>query len=167
MISFVPLRALVDSHIIIKLVLNYILTDIWFYHVHIMMHHPQLYVKLHKLHHKFNSTWSLTALYCTGYESIFLNVFATSLGPIIFQIPPPYLYIWYFFVSLNSLLTHSGIQISFLLDDSHDKHHKLFNYYYGVSGYLDMLYGTVPKEEKEEKEEITLGNFKIDELKID
>jgi sterol desaturase/sphingolipid hydroxylase (fatty acid hydroxylase superfamily) len=141
------------------------------------MHHPQLYANLHKLHHKFKAPYALTALYCTGYESIFLNVFSTSLGCVILQIPPLFLYIWFFLVSLNSVLTHSGLKFSFLIDGTHDDHHKFFNYNYGISGYIDMIYGTClpnitekkeeeKKEKNEEEEKTHLGNFKIDELKI-
>ena len=139
-----PLRALTDSHIIIKFIFTYIIMDVWFYHVHIMLHHPQLYSKIHKLHHhgKMVQPYALTALHCTIYEAIFLNVFATSLGPIIFQIPPPYLYLWYFFVALNSVATHSGLSIPFFIDGAHDIHHRTLTHNYGISIYFDWIYGT-------------------------
>ncbi len=123
--------------------------DIWFYHVHLMIHHPQLYTKIHKLHHhnKMTQPYALTSLYCSPFEAVFLNVFATSLGPIIFQIPPPYLYIWYFFVSLNSAATHSGLSIPYLIDGAHDIHHKTFTHNYGISIYFDWIYGTDFREE--------------------
>ena len=81
-------------------------------------------------------------------------LFRSSLGPFIFQIPYPYLYIWFFLVSLNLLLSHSGLKIPFLIDNAHDDHHLYFNYNYGVSGYIDMLYGTsLPVDSNESKSE--------------
>lgn len=171
-LCFLPLRALTNTHIIIKLFLTYFITDIYFYHVHIMLHHPQLYSALHKMHHSFqNNNYSLVALYCTPYEAIFLNVFAVSWGPVIFQIPPPYIYIWFNLVAFNSVFTHSGLNIPYVYDNLHDIHHKLFNYNYGTSVYLDKIYGTFwgkGKEDKNENEdehkdlkEFHLGNFPI------
>ena len=107
-----------------------------------MLHQKQLYPLLHELHHKFPKPYALTALYSTPYEVIVSGVFSGSLGPMICQLPPPYLYIWFFIISLNSVCTHSGYRIFFLIDGSHDKHHSLYSVNYGVSPWLDMLYGT-------------------------
>jgi len=168
-----PLRAWTDVHVVIKLFLTYIVTDIWFYHFHIMIHHPQLYKKIHKLHHheKMIEPYALTALYCSIYEAIFLNVFSTSLGPVIFQLPPPYIYIWYFLIALNSVATHSGLTIPYIIDGTHDKHHQSNRYYYGVSIYFDWIYGTYQKDEgiilNESTNDKHLGNFSIDFSKLD
>lgn len=170
MINFLPIRAMSDSYVIIKLLLTYLITDIWFFHVHIMMHQRQIYPYLHKLHHSYQFPWALTALYCTGYEAIVLNLVSVSLGPVIFDLPSPYVQIWMFIVALNSVLTHSGINISFLNYGSHDVHHNKYLYNYGLSPYLDMLYGTsepTPKPIIEEEDPVTLSNFKINELKLD
>ena len=157
-----PLRAMTDSHIIIKFILTYFFTDIWFYHVHLLIHHPQLYTKIHKLHHfkPMNKPYALTALYCTPYEAVILNVFSVGLGPVIFQIPPPYLYLWYLIVSLNALFSHSGLYVPYLIEENHDLHHFHYNCFYGLTVYLDWIYGTMFQEKKEEK--ATLNNFPID-----
>src|SRR5690606_20285927 len=42
-LCFCPLRAMVNSHIIIKLLLTYLITDIYFYHIHAMLHNQFLY----------------------------------------------------------------------------------------------------------------------------
>lgn len=170
-----PLRAWTNAHIIIKLILTYIITDVWFYHVHIMIHHPQLYKKIHKLHHhdKMMKPYALTALYCTPFEAIFLNIFSVSWGAVIFQIQAPYIYIWYFLVALNSVATHSGLYVPYLIDGSHDLHHKLFNYNYGVSPYLDWIYGTLSPAEQIEKEvqniveKKDLANFPINTAELE
>jgi sterol desaturase/sphingolipid hydroxylase (fatty acid hydroxylase superfamily) len=165
---FCPLRAWTDTHIIVKLILTYIIMEIWFYHFHLLIHHPQLYKKIHKLHHHdyMMQPYALTSLYCSPYEAIFLNVFAVSLGVIIFQIPAPYIYIWYSLVAINSVATHSGLYIPFLIDGTHDKHHQYYNrYHYGISIYFDWIYGTLPINENEienKSNERNLGNFSID-----
>jgi len=169
---FCPLRALTDSHIVVKFILSYFVTEIWFYHVHLLIHHPQLYSQIHKMHHfkPMNKPYALTGLYCTPYEAIVLNVFATSLGPVIFQIPSPYLYLWYILVSLNSVSSHSGVTIPYLIEESHDLHHLYYDRFYGLSVYLDWLYGTYKRdfhEEKEKEENKNLGNFKINMDEID
>ena len=170
MLAFLPLRIITDTHIIIKLILTYLIADIWFYHFHVMLHQPDIYKYLHKTHHKFLHPYGLTALYCTGYEAIFLNVFSVSIGIIIFQVPSPYIYIWYSLVALNSVCSHSGYKFWIFIDGSHEFHHTHNNKNFGFSPWFDMLYGTYYSEiKKEEKEESTLGNFKIDikDLKID
>ena len=158
LLCFIPLRAMTDSHIIIKFVFTYLITEIWFYHLHIFSHHPKLYNRLHKKHHYFQQPYAMTALYCTGYECVFINVFSVGLGCVFFQIPPPYIYIWFFVVSLNSLLSHSGLFFPYLIDGFHDKHHHCFQHNFGLSSYLDMLYGTKLPEDKEEKENKTLSS---------
>jgi sterol desaturase/sphingolipid hydroxylase (fatty acid hydroxylase superfamily) len=159
-LCLLPIRALTETHIIIKLILTYILTDVLFYHIHIMIHHPHLYGKIHKLHHTFiNDSYALVALYCTPYEAIVLNIFSVGLGPIIFQISPPYLYIWFALVGINSVATHSGLTIPYILDGSHDLHHSLTFKNYGITMYLDWIYGTYycnvedPKKEEKKEEE--------------
>jgi len=163
---FCPLRAMTDSHILVKFILSYFLTEIWFYHVHLLIHHPQLYSKIHKMHHfkPMNKPYALTGLYCTPYEAVVLNVFATSLGPVIFQIPAPYLYIWYFLISLNSLTSHSGIVIPYLIEETHDLHHLHYDHFYALTVYLDWLYGTYKeKKEKNLSNPINVENIDVSE----
>ena len=187
-LTFLPLRAWTDSHILIKLVGTYIVTDVYFFHVHIMLHQSQLYKPLHKLHHKFQAPFAIAALYSTGYEMVILNTFAGGLGPIIFQLPSPYLYIWFVITSLNAVCTHSGYTFSFLIDGEHDYHHVSFKYNYGVSNFLDKLYGTYrdplveyenkkkeleeqkqegEEEQKQEQKESTFGNFPISDISFE
>lgn len=141
-IFYIPLRLETSFNIIIRLLLCNLITEIWFYHVHLMLHHQQLYVKFHKRHHEFRYPYALTAMYCTGYEAVFCNLFAVSLGPIMLNIPPPYLYIWFGLVSLNSTFTHSGFRLGWLMDGSHDIHHETFKSNYGTITIFDRLYGT-------------------------
>tara|TARA_R110001599_G_scaffold348704_1_gene576199 strand:+ start:919 stop:1623 length:705 start_codon:yes stop_codon:yes gene_type:complete len=168
-----PLRAMTDSYLLTKFILTYILTDVWFFHVHVFLHHPQIYNKLHKFHHNFRQPYALTALYCSPYECVVGNVFSAGLGCVIFQISAPYIYIWFFLVALNALFSHSGIHFPPFMDGSHDLHHEKFMYNYSLSTYLDSLYGTLYIDNIREKlvetniRETTLANFPIDTSILD
>jgi sterol desaturase/sphingolipid hydroxylase (fatty acid hydroxylase superfamily) len=142
LLYLLPLRMMIDYNIIIKLIIIYLVTDLWFYHAHIALHQLQFYRMFHKNHHEFNKPYALTALYCSPFECIFLNSFAAGLGVTLVQLPPPYIYLWFFLVSLNSLLTHSGFYFPFLIDRRHDLHHVTFRYNYGISPIFDYIYGT-------------------------
>ncbi|GAG60380.1 unnamed protein product [marine sediment metagenome] len=152
-LSQLPLRMLTNSYLVTKFLVVYLIADIWFYHMHIMLHQGQLY-HLHKRHHEFSEPFALTGLYSDIYECIFLNTLAGGLGPVIVQLPPPYIYIWLAIISWNVLIAHSGSSMI------HDYHHSKFKYNYGISFIFDKLYGTWYIEP--EKRDINLGNFKID-----
>lgn len=137
-----PLRMDIQTNIIIKILLTNLITEIWFYHVHLMCHHPALYVKYHKTHHFYKQPNALTALYCSSYEAVICNVFAVGLGPVMLNITAPYLYIWFGLVALNSTFSHSGMTIKYLSDGSHDKHHHNPTTNFGTIGLFDMLYDT-------------------------
>ena len=171
LLSQLPLRMMTDSHIIIKIIMTYIITDIWFYHIHIMMHQKQLYWT-HKLHHEFPQPYALTALYCSYYEAIFLNTFAAGLPVVVLQLSPICAYLWFFISAADSVLSHSGLNIPYIIDDYHDLHHKHFQYNYGISHLFDNIYNTryinsmdkTENEKLELKEFSNLGNFKINGL---
>ena len=141
-IFYIPLHLETSFNIIIRLLLCNFITEIWFYHIHIMVHHPQLYKRFHKKHHEFRYPYALTAMYCTGYEAVFCNLFAVALGPVMLNITTPYLYVWFGLVALNSTFTHSGFRLGWLMDGSHDIHHETFKYNYGTLTIFDRIYGT-------------------------
>lgn len=156
-IFYIPIRLKTDFNVVIKFLLCNLITEIWFYHIHLMVHHPQLYKKFHKKHHEFRYPYALTAMYCTGYEAVFCNLFAVGLGPVMLGIPSYYLYVWFALVALNSTFTHSGFRLGWLMDGSHDIHHETFKYNYGTLTLFDRIYGTykdpTPLEEKYEDED--------------
>ena len=145
-VFMIPFRILEHTSIWLKFVLCLLFTEVWFYHMHIMMHHRQLYIKFHKKHHTFQYPYALTAMYSSAYETILCNTLSVGLGPILFGLPSPYIYIWFILVAFNSVFTHSGFKLKLfgynIIDNSHDIHHQLFNYNYGPMIILDKLYGT-------------------------
>ena len=172
-IFYIPLRLDTSFNIIIKLLLCNVITEIWFYHIHIMVHNPQLYKRFHKLHHEFRYPYALTAMYCTGYEAVFCNLFAVALGPIMLNIPSPYLYIWFGLVSLNSTFTHSGFRLGWLMDGSHDIHHEYSTRNFGTLTIFDRIYGTYYDPTPDDKDIIEMEPIKeiidkpINEIKTD
>lgn len=148
---YLPIRIETDVNIVIKLLICNVITEIWFFHIHIMVHHPQLYQRIHKLHHEFSHPFGLTAMYCTGYEAVFCNLFAVALGPVMLNISGAYLYTWFGLVAINSTVTHSGFTIGWLIDGSHDIHHQTFKYNYGTYSILDRIYGTYKDPDLEDE----------------
>ena len=140
-IFYIPIRLDTSFNIIIRLLLCNLVTEIWFYHIHIMLHQKFLYKKFHKQHHEFKF-YSLTAMYCTGYEAVVCNLFAVALGPVMLNITAPYIYVWFGLVALNSTFTHSGFTAGWLMDGSHNIHHKFIRYNYGTLSIFDRIYGT-------------------------
>lgn len=155
-----PLRSLTDIHIILKFLFSYVVLEIYFFHIHLCAHQKNVYKYLHKMHHRFTKCYSLTAMYCTGYEAVVVNSFSVGLGPLLFQMEEPWIYLWFFLVSLNAVASHSGYRISWLIDGAHDLHHSEFNYNFSTSTFLDRLYGTY-------KNNSIPINFSSDELDDD
>lgn len=125
-------------HPCIKFLVCLLFTEIWFYHVHIMLHQPQLYKLFHKQHHKFTKPYALTALYCSLYEFIVCNLVTASIGPLIMNLNGIWLYTWITIITLNLVISHSGVGYS----EAHDRHHNLFKCEYGIFSIFDNLYNT-------------------------
>ena len=142
-VHYLPIRIINDYNIIIKYLLSILIAEVWFYHAHIMVHHPQLYQKIHKQHHEFtNNVYALTALYCSGYEAVVCNLLSVSIGPLMLGIRGWYLYFWIILISFNAVFSHSGMVIDWVNNGSHDLHHASYTYNYGTIGLFDWIYGT-------------------------
>ena len=141
LLNMFPIRWGTEFSDITKFFLSYVFASVYFYHVHYLFHHPDLY-PLHKKHHEFQQPWGLAGLYCSPCEMVFVNTFTASLGPIILQMSPSYVYVWNFLLPINVILSHSGLTIPYFMDNSHDLHHKYFTCNYGINSVLDKFYGT-------------------------
>ena len=167
-IFYIPIRIINDLNIVNKLLLCNIITEIWFYHTHLMLHSAYFYKLFHKKHHEYSSrdSYALIALYCTWYEAVICNLLAVGLGPIMLSVPAPYLYIWFGLVALNSTFTHSGLKLGWVIDGSHDLHHSDFNSNFGTLSILDRIYGTYkdPNEIIETSEKISENQIKMENI---
>lgn len=145
-VFILPFRMFVNVHIALKYLICLLFTETWFYHVHLLLHAPQLYSRFHKLHHTYVRPYSLTALYSTPYEAIFCNTMSVAVAPILVALPPIHMYIWFAVVAFNATFTHSGYKLEILgvtlINSNHDLHHAKYLYNFGTLQIFDRLYGT-------------------------
>ena len=139
-----PFRILTEYNILVKCGFSLIVAEVWFYHIHIMLHQSQFYSRFHKQHHEFVKPYALTALYGSAFEAVVCNLMAVSLGPVLTQMEPSWLYLWFAGMAINSTLSHSGLKYGWV-DGSHDVHHSKYIYNYGLLGILDKIYQTEHK----------------------
>jgi len=123
-------------------------SEIWFYHVHWLLHRPSLYPYCHKMHHEYTAPIAFECLYFHPVESV-LQMGTAALGPALLGSHVMLLYAWIVVVLFNVSLHHCGHEVPFdeapklgSMTHQHDYHHKVFNANFGVIGLCDMLYGT-------------------------
>ncbi|KAI9298629.1 hypothetical protein K502DRAFT_299252, partial [Neoconidiobolus thromboides FSU 785] len=125
------------------IIIYLLITEVGFYYVHRLLHHPLLYAKFHKLHHEFTAPIGLAAVYATVPEFMFSNMLPLMLGPLILRSHPLTVYFWFIFAILNTVTVHSGYNLPFLRPAAgHDYHHEKFHYMFGLLGILDRFHKT-------------------------
>jgi len=70
--------------ILFAMAFTHFFNHIVFYWCHRALHHPWVYGRIHKQHHRFNGTVSVAAEYASPLEVIFSNVFPTVGGCMFF-----------------------------------------------------------------------------------
>lgn len=117
--------------------LNVVFGDIWFYTLHRTLHHPLLY-RFHKKHHEAKNPVGVLALYAHPFDAIVVN-----LGSMMA------LHLWLRFsffqimcigtmATVNTIVkSHTGRKT-----DEHVIHHQRFTCNYGMSLFMDKLFGT-------------------------
>ena len=125
-----------------------LMAEIYFYHVHRLLHHPRLYPWVHKIHHEFTAPISLEAMYFHPVESV-LNIGVLLSGPLCLGSHITLVYAFTVIAVLNVLVHHCGHEVPLdsppffgSMTHQHDYHHKVFNRNFGVIGICDWLYGT-------------------------
>lgn len=143
------------SSSIVKYLLAIFLADVWFYHVHRLLHHPYFY-KWHVDHHAFIQPYALAALYCSVIEMMLLNQLSVAVPMRLLDFTTNELIVSNILLAINSLKGHSGLQLykdyderyRWLVDwgidsEMHDAHHKRMTCNYGATYLLDWAYGTL------------------------
>merc|ERR1719188_68671 len=84
---------------------------------------------------------SLVAIYCHPLEHILSNVAPLLAGPLLCGSHVVAIAVYLFLGQVHTTAVHSGYWIC---DDNgmHDEHHAKFNVNFGVTGLMDLLYGT-------------------------
>ncbi|XP_077976349.1 fatty acid hydroxylase domain-containing protein 2-like [Styela clava] len=120
--------------------------EILFYYVHRFLHVPEVYKRIHKMHHQWKAPCSMSTFYCHPVEHIISTVIPGLIGPIIFGSHILVAYIWFTVSVLNAVNAHSGYHLPvFQSSEAHDYHHLKFNEMFGVLGILDRLHNTDTK----------------------
>ena len=115
---------------IMKFVLCAVVVETWFFFTHWTLHHPLLYSRIHKIHHRFKAPIAVASMYAHPIEFVVGNLTGVILGPLLTRCHPITSYIWI----CNSLIStggsHSGYMMCFA--DFHDQHHQYFDFNFGV-----------------------------------
>jgi Delta7-sterol 5-desaturase len=124
-----------------------LLTDLMFYWVHRLMHHPKIYFSVHEMHHQHIATSVWSSFYFSKSELILNWMFVVMLPLCLFSIHYHTFNLYLIVISLSLVKSHSGINIGEIYTSSyHDIHHVKFNLNYGSSlAIWDKLFGTYAK----------------------
>jgi len=126
------------------------ISQFWFFHMHWLVHKfPVVYAIVHKWHHQYREPSALTAIDCTVWEMLLLNLPAVGLGPLLVLPHPTVHLIWCVATGIYTPVVHSGYNlIPFFNPRYHDEHHRNPTCNFG-SPMLDRWYGTNSHQAKE------------------
>ena len=130
----------------------FVFADGLFYWLHRLFHHPLLYKRFHKQHHRYRSTIGIAANFASPMEETIVGFGSTMAGPLLLTYFN-YLHWSSLFIYLvlryeESVEEHSGIDLWFsawkLLRDNahHDYHHSHNKGAYGTFPFWDRICGT-------------------------
>ncbi|KAF8959746.1 putative C-4 methylsterol oxidase [Flammula alnicola] len=123
-------------------ILSIIIREILFYYVHRFFHHPTLYARIHKQHHRFIAPVSLAAQYASPVEHVFANIIPIALPGQLFRCHILTYWAFVAFELVETSTVHSGYDFFAGAARMHDKHHELFMVNFGALGFLDWIHGT-------------------------
>lgn len=144
------------TNMLIQLAAFFFLEDAWHYWGHRLLHHPLLYKRIHKQHHKYAAPFGLTAEYAHPVEVAFTGM-GTVGSPVLWCVlfGNVHLFtvmIWISLRLLQAVDSHSGYEFPWSLHkfvpfwsgaDHHDDHHKYFIGNYASSfRWWDFCLGT-------------------------
>ena len=126
-------------HPLINMFLWVITTDFVFYTIHRALHTKYLYF-IHRIHHTFNYTYGMGAIYAHPIELYLGNLFPVAAPMVIFRIPYRQCDIIVFFATMFTIIvSHGGYRME--LSHGHLYHHLKYKCNYGLLK-MDRLLGT-------------------------
>lgn len=131
----------------------FLLNDWGFYLTHRALHHPALYRRFHKQHHRFTGTVSFAAEYAHPVEVLLSNHMPTLAGCVLMGAHPLVLFVWLVARLEKTYETHSGYSFDGTVMQKlglangrgaiwHDFHHSHNQGNFG-NMYIDWLCGTM------------------------
>ncbi|AYV84021.1 MAG: hypothetical protein Hyperionvirus15_59 [Hyperionvirus sp.] len=125
---------------VLDLVVMFVLTDVFVYGAHRMIHWPPLYGWSHKVHHELKVPIAFGALYNHWFDYIFCTFFPIILPAIIVSAHPITILMWIVMTLTNAIIVSHGSYA--IRDRLHFYHHQKFNCNYGTGLFMDKIFGT-------------------------
>ena len=136
------------------LVIAHLFNDFAFYFTHRILHHKAIYQYVHKQHHEYSGTVSISSEYAHGIEALFSNILPTLGGVMLFPTHPLVVLVWLLMRMWQTYEVHSGFCFRGSLWDKlglshargtahHDFHHTVNVGNFGEGEYLDYVFGSM------------------------
>lgn len=120
-----------------------VLTEIWFYISHRILHTRLFYKHIHKLHHHFVTPFAITGIYAHPFEFAFGNALSIALGPMLLSPHMITIIVYLSIAMFNVCVSHSSYNFgNWLSSEFHDTHHRLPDVNFGLFGIMDYLFKT-------------------------
>lgn len=161
------------STVLLQLAAFFVMEDTWHYWGHRLLHHPYLYKRVHKQHHKYAAPFGLTAEYAHPIEVAFTGT-GTVGSPVLWaalfgNVHLVTVMLWITLRLMQAIDSHSGYEFPWSLHhiipfwsgaDHHDDHHKYFTGNYASSfRWWDYCLGT--ETEATSKRRTTINKQKL------
>ena len=142
LLSYIPILIHLPNHpmcYICRWVMSFILSDIWLYFTHRLMHAK--FYHYHKIHHYYVNPSAFAGLVTHPFEFILSNYLSMML-PLITISHHELMVFETAFVAIDILFSHCGTTSRHPSAIYHILHHQLQNCNYGFLYFTDMIFGT-------------------------
>jgi lathosterol oxidase len=97
-------------YLVLSLVATILAHDAWFYWTHRLIHHPQLFRHLHRLHHRSNQTTPFTAFAFNTGEAV-INALFVPVILLVLPLHPLAILIFGWHQMIRNAIGHSGFEL--------------------------------------------------------
>lgn len=120
-----------------------VLSVLWFYVSHRLLHRPWWMKRVHRVHHEFRRTEAVASEYAHWFEFTTANFGTLACGVLVLAPSLPAIYVYTLLALTTVLVHHSGYALPWASwSVHHDWHHFRFKECFGTLGVMDKLLGT-------------------------